>query len=98
MHRLGVCIFLPQCGLCKFFPGGFVVQDGLLFSPHCELCLLIRFGVAVYCFGSHFGHDRAKNDLGVVFLNQAVNRLCDCVYAVVGLWTILGAGMGAWFA
>ena len=48
--------------------------------------------------GSHFGHDRAKNDSGVVFLNQAVSRLCDCVYAVVGLWNVLGVGMGAWFA
>ena len=49
-------------------------------------------------FWSRFGHNRAKNDLGVVFLNQAVNRLCDCVYAVVGLQTVLGVGMGAWFA
>ena len=49
-------------------------------------------------FWSHFGHDKAKDDLGVVFLNQAVNCLCDCVYAVVGLRTVSGAGMGAWFA
>ena len=48
--------------------------------------------------GSHFGHDRAKNDSGVVFLSQAINHLCDCVYAVVGIWTIRGEGMGAWFA
>ena len=44
------------------------------------------------CFVSRFGHNRAKNDLGVVFLNQAVNRLCDFVYAVVGLQTVLGVG------
>ena len=46
--------------------------------------------------GSHFGHDRAKNNLGGFFLAQAVNRLCDYVYAVVGLRTLWGAGMGAW--
>ena len=46
---------------------------------------------------SRFGHDRAKNDSGVVFLNQAVNGLCDCVYAVVGLQTLLGERMGDWF-
>ena len=60
--------------------------------------LLIHFGADVGCSVSRFGHDRAKNDSGVVFLNQAVNCLCDCVYAVVGLRTMLGAGMGAWFA
>ena len=69
-----------------------------MFSAHCELCLLICFGTAVDCFGSRFGHDRAKNDLGVVFLAQAVNRLCDCMFAVVGLRTVWGAGMGAWVA
>ena len=67
-----------------------------MFSPHCELCSLICFGTTVGCFGSRFGHDRDKNDSGVVFLNQVVNGLCDCVYAVVGLQTVLGAGMGAW--
>ena len=53
-----------------------------------------------YCnsLGSHFGHDRAKNDSRVVFLAQAMNRLCDCVYVVVGIRTMLGARMGAWFA
>ena len=56
------------------------------------------FEVAVGCFGSRFGHDRAKNDSGIVFLAQAVNRLCDCMYAMVGLWNVLGVGMGAWFA
>ena len=48
--------------------------------------------------GSHFGHDRAKNGLRVVFPAQVVNRLCDCVYAVVGLRTALGENMGAWFS
>ena len=47
--------------------------------------------------GSHFGHDRAKKDSRVFFLAQAMNRLCDCVYAVVGLRTVLGVGMGDWF-
>ena len=53
-----------------------------------------------YCMllGSRFGHDTAKNDPGIVFLPQAVNRLCDCMYAVVGLRTMLGEGMGALFA
>ena len=60
--------------------------------------LLYILGAAIDCFVSHFGHDRAKNDSGVVFLNQAVNRLCDCMFTVVGLQTVLGAGMGAWFA
>ena len=60
--------------------------------------LLYILGAAVDCFVSRFGHDRAKNDSRVVFLNQGVNRLCDCVYVVAGLWIVLGAGMGAWFA
>ena len=59
--------------------------------------LLIHFRDCCRLFWSHFGHDRAKNNSGVVFLAQAVNRLCDCVYAVVGLRTMLGVGMGAWF-
>ena len=52
-------------------------------------------------FWSRFVHDlltQELNDSGVVFLNQAMNFLCDLVYAVVGIWTVLGAGMGAWFA
>ena len=60
--------------------------------------LIYILGAVINCFVSHFGHNRAKNDLGVVFLAQAVNLLCDCMYAVVGLWTMLGARMGAWFA
>ena len=56
------------------------------------------FEATVGCFGSRFGHNSAKNDSGIVSLTQAMNRLCDCTYAVVGLWTVLGAGMGAWFA
>ena len=47
---------------------------------------------------SRFGNDRAKNDSIIVFLSQAMNRLCACVYAMVGLRTVLGAGMGAWSA
>ena len=47
------------------------------------------FEAVVGCFGSCFGHDRAKNDSGIVFLAQAMNRLCDCVYVVVGLRTVL---------
>ena len=60
--------------------------------------LLYILGAVVDCFVSRFGHDRAKNDSGVVFLNQVVNRLCDCMFVVVGLQTMLGVGMGAWFA
>ena len=44
--------------------------------------------------GSRFGHDRAKNNSGIVFLAQAVNCLCDYVYAVVGLQTVLGSRDG----
>ena len=73
---------------------------GLLWSPlRCVYYgILYIFGAIVDCFGSFFGHDRAKNDSGIVSLSQAMNRLCDCVYAVVGLKTMLGVGMGAWFA
>ena len=67
MHRLGDCIFFPSV-VCVSFPGDFVVQDRLLFSPCCELCLLIHFGDCSNSLGSHFGHDRAKNDSGVVSL------------------------------
>ena len=59
---------------------------------------VVTFGDCCNSFGSHFGHDRAKNDSGVFFLAEAVNRLCDCVYAVVGIQTLLGAGMGASFS
>ena len=41
-HRLGDCIFFPGVVFVSF-PGDFVVQDELLFSPCRELCLLIRF-------------------------------------------------------
>ena len=47
------------------------------------------FEATVGFFVSHFGHDRAKNDSGVVFLFQAMNRLCDCMYAVVGIQTVM---------
>ena len=47
------------------------------------------FEAVVGCFGSRFGHDRAKNGSGIVFPIQAMNRLFDCVYAVVGLQTVL---------
>ena len=53
--------------VCVSFPGGFVAQDGLLFYPCCNLCLLIHFGDCCNSLGSHFGHDRAKNDSGVIF-------------------------------
>ena len=64
-HRLGVCIFFPSV-VCVSFPGGFVVQDGLLF-PHVVshgCCYALGLLQIVW---SHFGHDRAKNDLGVIF-------------------------------
>ena len=73
---------------------GFVVVS----LTFCLLWSSIHFGTAVSYFWSHFGHDRAKNGSGVFFLAQAVNRLCECVYAVVGLRSMLGVGMGAWFA
>ena len=46
-----------------------------------------------YCnlLGSRFGHDRAKNDSGVVFPVLAV---INCMRAMVGLRTVLGADMG----
>ena len=71
----------------------------------CDLPYVLFFWGLLYilwatidCFVSRFGHDRAKNDSGVVFLNQVVNSLCDDMFAVVGLQTVLGVGMGAWFA
>ena len=72
-----------------------IVQNGLLFPTFvgCVCCYALGLLQIVW---SCFGHDRAKNDLGTVFPIQAVNRLCDCMYAVVGLQTVLGAGMGAW--
>ena len=73
---------------------GFVVVS----LTFCCCGLLYILGAVVDCFGSRFGHNRAKNESGFVFLAQAVNRLCDCVYAVVGLRTMLGVRMGAWFA
>ena len=95
---------------------------GLFFLPHAtDKSLLVspRFWFAVSSFSflgccgfllSHFGHDRAKNDLGIkfprescvlpklsprfvlwclIFFPRAVNCLFCCVYAVVGLWTVL---------
>ena len=80
------------------FPGDFVVQDGLLFSPRLLAVSTFTFWGCCRLVWSRFGHDRAKNNAGIVFLVQAVNRLCDCVYAVVGLQTVLGAGLGDWFS
>ena len=73
------------------------MENGLLF-PHVVGCVCFTFWDCCRLFWSRFGHDRAKNDSGIVFLAQAVNRLCDCVYAVVGLRTVLGERTGAWFA
>ena len=36
--QVEILYLLPQCGMCKFFPVAFVVQEGLLFSPRCEPC------------------------------------------------------------
>ena len=65
-HRLEVCIFLFLSVVYVCFPGGFVSQDGMWFFPCCELCLLLRLELC-NSLGSHFGHDRAKNDSGIVF-------------------------------
>ena len=87
MHRLEVC-FTSSIPNCVSFHG-FIVENGLL-PPHvlvgCVCCH--DWG---YCrfFWSHFGHERAKNDSGIVFPVQAMNLLVDYVYAVVGLQTIL---------
>ena len=81
--QVGRLYSLPSV-VCVSFPGDLVVQDGLLFSPCRELCVLICLGpVEIF--------------LGVVFpikLQQPIYCMC----AMVGLWTVLGAGMGAWFA
>ena len=79
---------------CVSLPGGFIVENGLLFPPHFVGCVCCYILGCCRLLWSRFGHDRAKNDSGIVFLAQAVNRLCDCVYALVGLRTVLGAGMG----
>ena len=56
----------------------------------CVCCgLLYILGAVVDCFGSRFGHDRAKNDSGIVFPIQAVNCLFDCMFVVVGLRIVL---------
>ena len=68
----------------RFFPAALVVQNGSLFPTLWVICMLMHFGDVVFppigivfavVFGtvvnspeSHFGHDRAKNDSGFVFL------------------------------
>ena len=52
--------------------------------PHVAGCVCFTFWDCYRLFWSRFGHDRAKNNSRVVFLAQVVNRLCDCMYAVVG--------------
>ena len=42
------------------------------------------FGDCCKLLGIHFGHDRAKNDSGVVFLAQDVNRLYDRLHVCNG--------------
>ena len=91
--QVGRLIFLPHFVVCVSLPSGFIVENRLLF-PHVAGCVGFTFWDCCRLFWSRFGHDRAKNDSGVVFLAQAVNRLCDCVYAVVGLQTVLEVGMG----
>ena len=93
---LEVC-FTSSIADCVSFCG-FIVENGLL-SPHVLVgCVCFHDWGCYRLFWSCFGHDRAKNALGIVFPIQAVNCLFDCVYEVVGLRTMLEVGMGAWFA
>ena len=60
-------------------------------SPLLFVCcgILYILGLLWIVLGIRFGHDRAENDSEIVFPTQAVNCLCDCMYAVVGLRTVL---------
>ena len=60
--------------------------------------MLLHFGTTVGFFGVVLATIGPRMTQELLFPIQAVNRLGDYVYAVVGLWTVLEAGMGAWFA
>ena len=57
---------LPQCGMCKFFLVASLSRRDCCFS-HVVSYVVDTFGDCCKLLGSHFGHDRAKNDSGVVF-------------------------------
>ena len=68
-----------------------------LYFPHvvgcfcCDLSYIL--GTVVISLESHCGHNRAKNDLGIVFDVLSCKQLIDCLSAMVGLRIVLGAGM-----
>ena len=62
-------VFLSILGLCKLL-GDFTVQIESLIFSHVVGCvcrsILYILGTVVNLLESHFGHDRAKNDSGIV--------------------------------
>ena len=80
--QVGKLYSLPSVVYVSFL-GCFVAQDGLLFSPCCNLCLLIHFGDCCNSLGSHF--------LGL----SCNSRLIACVqWLVSGLCWEQGWGLG----
>ena len=89
--------FPSPFAVCVSIPGGFVVQDRLLFSPCCELCLLIHFGTVVSCLGVVLATIGPRTNHESFSLSK-LGLLVVCRRVMVGLRTVLGVGMGAWFA
>jgi len=50
--HVGRLHFLPQYGLCKFFPSGFNCAEQAVVPHVCWLCMLLRFGAVADCLES----------------------------------------------
>ena len=78
VRGLYICLSLPSCELGDSFPSLDCViplvpslfRLGRWFSPRGWLCLrgiIYILGTVVNSLESNFGHDRAKNDSGIIF-------------------------------
>ena len=65
-----------------------IVQNGLLF-PTFAGCVYFTFWDCCKLFGVVLATIGPRMAQEIVFPIQAMNRLCECMYAVVGLRTVL---------
>ena len=72
---------------CVSFLSDFIVENAILFPHISWLCMPLNFGAVVGCFGVVLATIGPRMAQELFFPIQAVNRLFDCVYAVVGLRT-----------
>ena len=89
-HELRVCYF-PILGLCKF-PVASMLRTDCCF-PHVLLVVFaVMFWDAIGCYGVVLAMIGPRMTQELLSLVQAVNGLFGCMYAVVGLLTLLEWG------